>query len=125
MAKTLQSTQDRLFWDEKDHGYFYSEANAPNVIIRMKDAHDGAEPSGNSVAAINLTLLATYFEDDSFKQRASHLFNCFGHLQPLGYILPEMFSGLLLSDRGVPMLVVVGEYFITIKIILSQTNEKN
>lgn len=40
-AKELQDIQDNLFWDKTDGGYFYSEANASNVVVRMKEGERG------------------------------------------------------------------------------------
>lgn len=107
-AKELQNTQDKLFWDVKNHGYFYSQANAANVIVRLKDDHDGAEPCGNSVSASNLLLLSEYFDDDSYKTKATKLFDFFSGTNPYGFALPEMMSALLLFDSGLPNLIVVG-----------------
>jgi uncharacterized protein YyaL (SSP411 family) len=39
-----------LFYDPKDGGFFQSPAGASDLILRVKDDYDGAEPSGNSVA---------------------------------------------------------------------------
>lgn len=36
-SKTLQETQDKLFWDEKKGAYFFSQQDAPNVIVRLKE----------------------------------------------------------------------------------------
>lgn len=107
-AKDLQTTQDKLFWDTKNHGYFYSKADAVNVIVRLKDDHDGAEPCGNSVAAANLLLLSEYFDDDSYKSTATKLFKFFSGTDPFGYALPEMMSSLLLFDSGLTNITVVG-----------------
>ena len=38
-AKSLQDTQDSLFWDTKHGGYFYSRENSPNVVIRLKEGN--------------------------------------------------------------------------------------
>lgn len=110
-AKDLQSTQDRLFWDTENHAYFYSQANAENVIVRLKDDHDGAEPCGNSVAASNLLLLGAYFEDELYKEKAAQLLEFFASSNPFGWVLPEMMSSLLIYDRGLPTIVVVGKYY--------------
>lgn len=107
-AKELQATQDKLFWDSECHGYFYSKADAVNVIVRLKDDHDGAEPCGNSVSASNLLLLHEYFDDDSFKATATKLFEFFSAANPFGYALPEMMSALLLFDSGLTTITIVG-----------------
>lgn len=36
-AKELQETQDKLFWDERNGAYFFSQRDSPNVIVRLKD----------------------------------------------------------------------------------------
>ncbi|XP_037811157.1 spermatogenesis-associated protein 20 [Lucilia sericata] len=107
-AKELQEVQDNLFWDSEHGAYFYSKANSPNVVVRLKDDHDGAEPCGNSVAARNLILLSHYFDDDSYAQRASKLFEFFSDQQPFGYALPEMLSALMLHENGLDLVAVVG-----------------
>lgn len=56
-AEKLQAAMDRLFEDPAKGGYFNSRADDATVIVRLKEDHDGAEPSANSVAALNLLRL--------------------------------------------------------------------
>ncbi len=56
-AERLQTTMDRQFEDAERGGYFSSRRDDATVIVRMKEDHDGAEPSANSVAALNLLRL--------------------------------------------------------------------
>ncbi|XP_017865205.1 PREDICTED: uncharacterized protein B0495.5 isoform X2 [Drosophila arizonae] len=107
-SKTLQETQDKLFWDEDKGAYFFSQQNAPNVIVRLKEDHDGAEPCGNSVAARNLTLLSHYYDDRKYFERATKLLNYFADVSPFGHALPEMLSALLLHENGLDLVAVVG-----------------
>src|SRR5437870_2975310 len=44
-AIELQESQDRLFFDEKNGGYFSTSGKDENVFLRMKDDNDGAEPA--------------------------------------------------------------------------------
>src|SRR3989338_3108735 len=53
-AKALQTTQDQLFWDEKEGGYFFTVADRPHLIRRSKEYHDEARPNSNAVAVLNL-----------------------------------------------------------------------
>lgn len=109
-AKDLQDTQDNLFWDSKLGGYFYSQENSANVIVRLKEDHDGAEPCGNSVAARNLLLISAYFHDKSYKERSCKLLQAFASTTPFGYALPEMFSAQLMRVDSLAMMVIVGMY---------------
>lgn len=51
--------QDELFLDKTGGGYFNTTGEDPSVLLRVKEDHDGAEPSGNSVSVINLVRLAS------------------------------------------------------------------
>lgn len=124
-ARELQTTQDRLFWDAQGHGYFYSHENASNVVVRLKDDHDGAEPCGNSVATSNLLLLHGYFEDEPCRVKAAQVFEYFAKTTPFGYMLPEMMSAMLLYDVGFPVLVIVGKLDINITYYIILYNIQN
>jgi uncharacterized protein YyaL (SSP411 family) len=62
-ATQLQETQDRLFFDEENGGYFSSGGKEESVFLRMKDDNDGAEPAASSVAALNLIRLSQLLGD--------------------------------------------------------------
>ncbi|XP_030375673.1 uncharacterized protein B0495.5 [Scaptodrosophila lebanonensis] len=107
-AKELQDIQNKLFWDELHGAYFFSQEGTHNVIVRLKEDHDGAEPCGNSVAARNLVLLAHYYDHDDYLERATKLLNFFADVSPFGHALPEMLSALLLREHGLDLVAVVG-----------------
>jgi uncharacterized protein YyaL (SSP411 family) len=68
--------QDGLFLDREGGGYFNTAGEDPSVLLRVKEDHDGAEPSGNSVSAINLVRLASLVagsKSDRYRQNAEHL----------------------------------------------------
>ncbi len=57
-AERLQDTMDAFFWDDARGGYFNSAAADANLVLRLKDDYDGAEPTASSVAASNLLRLS-------------------------------------------------------------------
>jgi uncharacterized protein YyaL (SSP411 family) len=57
-AERLQTQMDARFWDAQGGGYFNSRADDASIIVRLKEDYDGAEPSPNSIAAMNLVRLA-------------------------------------------------------------------
>ncbi|KAH9786257.1 Thioredox DsbH domain-containing protein [Citrus sinensis] len=74
-AIELQNTQDELFLDREGGGYFNTTGEDPSVLLRVKEDHDGAEPSGNSVSVINLVRLASIVagsKSDYYRQNAEH-----------------------------------------------------
>ncbi len=57
MALDLTDTQNRLFLDSEGGGFFNTDGKDDSVLFRLKESYDGAEPSPNSVAALNLLRL--------------------------------------------------------------------
>ncbi len=56
-AEKLQATLDADFWDEAGGGYFSARAGT-ELVLRLKDDYDGAEPAATSVALANLVRLS-------------------------------------------------------------------
>ena len=69
-ALELQQNQDALFLDDEHGGYFSTAADAKHLLLRMKEDYDGAEPSPNSVSALNLLRLAQITGDAALTERA-------------------------------------------------------
>ncbi|XP_024370757.1 uncharacterized protein [Physcomitrium patens] len=75
-ALELQSSQDEQFLDKEGGAYYITPEGDPSILFRMKEDYDGAEPSGNSVAAINLLRLSSLVTGDlaeSVHTTAEHL----------------------------------------------------
>ena len=60
LAMKLQQREDELFRDAKQGGYFSASGSDANVLLRMKEADDTAEPSPNSITALNLLRIALH-----------------------------------------------------------------
>lgn len=106
-AIDLQKKQDALFWDEKDGGYFSASGNDPSVLLRVKEDYDGAEPSPNSVATLNLLRLAQMTDHAEFRDRAEALFAGVGRrLQSAPSAMPQMLVAFEFH-LGKPMQIVI------------------
>ncbi len=70
-AMRLCHEVNRQFRDEENGGYFFYGASHESLILRPKEAYDGAIPSGNSLMAWNLVRLAQLTEDEAFEQDAN------------------------------------------------------
>lgn len=55
------------FFDPEHGGFWQSGGGASDLIMRVKDDYDGAEPSGNSVATLALLKLAAITGRDKFR----------------------------------------------------------
>ncbi|MDZ7700489.1 MAG: hypothetical protein U5R49_27370 [Deltaproteobacteria bacterium] len=76
-AATLTHTMLDLFWDTKDDGFFFTGRENQPLIARSKDSQDGAIPSGNSVAALNLLRLGRLIGDTTLEEKANRLIEAF------------------------------------------------
>ncbi|KAH7676738.1 Spermatogenesis-associated protein 20 [Dioscorea alata] len=79
-AIELQAAQDELFLDKEGGGYFNTPGEDPSVLLRLKEDYDGAEPSGNSISAINLIRLSSLVSSErsnNYKRTAEHLLAVF------------------------------------------------
>ena len=54
------------FWDENSLGFFFSKKGSDPAVPRIKQTYDGAVPSGNAVAALNLLRLSILSGELSF-----------------------------------------------------------
>ena len=77
-ALRLQAVLDTHFVDKTNGGYFGTADDAPELLIRDKPIYDGAQPSGNSVTALNLLRLHTFTTDPRFANLAERVLFAFG-----------------------------------------------
>ncbi|HWB60915.1 MAG TPA: thioredoxin domain-containing protein [Chthoniobacteraceae bacterium] len=109
-ALDLQQRQDALFADAQNGGWFSARGDDPHILIRMKEDYDGAEPSPNSVGALNLLRLAAMTGDDSFRVRAEKAIAAFSaQLQRVPVAMPQMLSSLIFSLAHPKQIVIAGK----------------
>ncbi|HRP92984.1 MAG TPA: thioredoxin domain-containing protein [Ignavibacteriaceae bacterium] len=69
------------FWDQYNGGFYFTSSTSEKLITRQKDVYDGAIPSGNSIALLNLIKLSRFTSDINFENTAAELVKYFS-----GYI---------------------------------------
>jgi uncharacterized protein YyaL (SSP411 family) len=77
LAVELNSDMLAHFWDDESGGLFLSPNDGEKLLIRQKEIYDGALPSGNSVAFLNLLRLSRLTNDPSLEEKASILMQTF------------------------------------------------
>lgn len=77
LALAISRRQKALFFDEKEGAFFDSPLDAENILVRMRNEYDGAEPSGNAVAAMNLLRLARLTANSEQHQEAEAILSFF------------------------------------------------
>ncbi|MGB9473799.1 MAG: thioredoxin domain-containing protein [Candidatus Udaeobacter sp.] len=108
-AVQLQDVQDRLFFDEKNGGYFSTSGKDENVFLRMKDDNDGAEPAASSVAALNLLRLSQFRDDKGMTDRGRKTIDAFATtLSHFPSAMPQMLVALDYSLSKPRQIVIAG-----------------
>ncbi|PTX49607.1 hypothetical protein C8P63_1402 [Melghirimyces profundicolus] len=79
LRQALEITREmlELFGDEEEGGLYFTGKDAEKLITRTKEVYDGAIPSGNSVAALNLARLARLTGDPELREQADRQIKAF------------------------------------------------
>jgi uncharacterized protein YyaL (SSP411 family) len=87
-AVRLNQAMMDIFWDEQGGGFYFTGKGNETLITRSKDIYDGAIPSGNSVAALNLMRLGRMTGNSDLEEKAVRLAGAFStqlREQPIAY----------------------------------------
>ncbi len=71
-ARDLMALAIELFMDTDRGGFFLSTSDSADLLIRPKDFTDGALPSGNAIAALNLLRLSRLTGDRGLEEVAEN-----------------------------------------------------
>jgi uncharacterized protein YyaL (SSP411 family) len=67
------------FWDGEKGGFYFTADDADTILTRKKEIYDGAIPSGNSVAMLNLLRLARLTARPELEEKAAHISRTFSN----------------------------------------------
>jgi uncharacterized protein YyaL (SSP411 family) len=109
-ALALADSMGARFYDAEQGGFFLSADKTADLILRVKEDYDGAEPSGNSVAALALLKLTKITERPAYAKQAEKTLRLFGQrlqaqpqavpylLGALDYFLHEPFRAVIIGE---------------------------
>ncbi len=110
IATALTNDMILKFWDKKNGGFYFTQENQEENLVRMKQIYDGAYPSGNSVAIANLLRLAHLVENENYEEMAAKLMNIFSEeveSAPTAYTY--ILSGLNFAIGPSYTVVIIGD----------------
>jgi uncharacterized protein YyaL (SSP411 family) len=93
LAARLTEKQIELFEDTESGAFFSTSAGDHRLVLRVKEDYDGAEPSGNSVALMNLVRLARMTNRAAFAASAERTLAAFASRLALAPVaIPQMLT---------------------------------
>ena len=110
LAMQLANKMIELFEDPVEGAFFTTAAGDPSLVMRMKDDYDGAEPSGNSMALLDLERLAHLTDRAEYRQAAERTRKALGPRmsgQPVA--VPQMLVAFDYSTAVRREVVIVGD----------------
>ena len=134
-ALRFNNELDSLFRDSGSGGYYFSSEDSEIITVRRKIFYDGAVPSGNSVAALNLVHLARLTGSTLLEQRCREQVSAFSEallktpsgaafmLGALDFLLGPSNEVVVAGERGEPLVEKVLQklrsgYFPSVAVIL-------
>ena len=110
-AIRLTKTANDIFWDKEHGGYFDTSGKDPSVLVRMKEQYDGAEPTGNSIAAMNLLRLSEMADNADWRTKAEKTLSLFSTvLEKHSFTVPQMMAAVDFSLGAPLQAIVVGAH---------------
>ncbi|MEX2270971.1 MAG: thioredoxin domain-containing protein [Vicinamibacterales bacterium] len=108
-ALRLRERQHALFADDEAGGWFSTSGQDPELLLRMKEDYDGAEPSAGSVAAMNELVIAHLTGARDAFDRADKALARFGpNLGRVARVVPFLASVLSARHAAFTQIVIVG-----------------
>ena len=109
-AIDLADTMLAKFHDPAEGGFWQSPAGSSDLILRVKEDYDGAEPSANSVAILALLKLAAITERQDYREAADQSLRLFSErLEQMPQAVPYMLLALDFALEEPRRVVVAGE----------------
>jgi len=138
LAVRLTRRMDERFGDSPG-GYFMTAKGSDDLIVRSKEIYDGATPSGNSVAMLNLARIARFTGDMSWDKKARAVGSSFARqvarvpmahafvLTAVDFLHGPSFEVVVAGTRNAPdtraMLDAVDHAFLPNKVVVFRPNE--
>jgi uncharacterized protein len=94
-AMALADKMRELFEDKTEGAFFSTALGDSSLVLRMKDDYDGAEPSGNSIALMDLLRLGHFTDRAEYREAAERTLRALGSkISQQAVAVPQMLVGL-------------------------------
>lgn len=109
-AIILNKSLINLFWDDENGGFYFTSESAEELLGRKKELHDGAIPSGNSVAWLNLLRLGRLTGNSEWEEMADQMHRIFAdNIQKAPTSFGFALQNVLFTFSGGKEVIISGE----------------
>ena len=109
-ARALALAMLEQFEDKQNGGFYSSPVGNTELVLRLKEDYDGAEPSGNSLAAQALLRLAHHTGEEAFREAAADTLAAFAtRINEQSVTVPQMLCALMESLAAKSEMLFSGE----------------
>jgi uncharacterized protein YyaL (SSP411 family) len=120
-AKALTNYVLLNFEDPASDMFFYTASNGETLIARKHEVMDNVIPASNSVMAQNLQKLGLFFDDESYREKASAMLkSVLPKIKSYGSAYSNWCNQLLNEVYGMNEIAITGEAFADTKRELDQ-----
>ncbi|MBK5114250.1 MAG: thioredoxin domain-containing protein [Candidatus Heimdallarchaeota archaeon] len=99
------------FWDEDKGAFFFTPNDGEELLVRKKEIYDGAIPSGNSVAMLNMLRISRITMDLTLEEKAVQMNKLFSTTIEQSLLAFTLFLSALEYAFGPSFeVVIVGKY---------------
>ena len=108
-ADELNDLMIEKFYDDKSGVFYDTPEGSENLIVRMRDDYDGAEPTGNSIAVMNLLRLSQILNREGLREMADKILSYYsGILKKSPHALPQMLAAVDFSLTKPKQIIIAG-----------------
>ena len=110
-ANELTAKMRDLFEDNEAGAFYSTTEGDASLVMRIKEDYDGAEPSGNSIAVLNLLRLSHIFGDEAYRASAEKALSAFSSKMGSGPTsMPQMLTALMRYEIPPQQIVLAGSH---------------
>jgi uncharacterized protein YyaL (SSP411 family) len=109
-AVSLNEDMYKYFWDKDEGGFFLYGEDSEELIWRPKEIYDGAIPSANSVAVLNMLRLGKLTGNLDLEERSREMFKTFaGKVKDVPRGHAHFITAVLFDNVGSREIVIAGD----------------
>jgi len=110
-AVAIAESMLRHFYDPEAGGFWQTPASTPHLLVRSKEDHDGAEPGGNSVAALALLRISAICARKDWHEAATKTLRLFAQkLHQMPHAVPHLLLALDFAQQEPKRVALVGDW---------------